>query len=400
MSTTQPACRTCGHREHWLGDHIATAHGLTLEAYLDAYPGAPLVAEATLEALRKKLPVAGSRIHPPPAEQLTISFAGISFSVNPDVSEDACLPLPEAYRIPEYGSLAEDVKEAAIILACRRSAYIWGPQGTGKDAIIHAFVAMTRTPSLMFQVEPGADIRAWFYSHEFNKEGTFWQEGELLKALRHGYTTCSGRVIPYVILITDFDRATKEQAESLRLVLDSIKGRVKGPSGTTYSVVPGTVIVVTANTAGGGDATGRYVSSNVIDSSILDRFNRALRFHAMDWKDEEVIVRTKFPLLVDRCPEVFAAVGRATGSLRTASETEQFYGEFSHRAVCAWLEAASDIIAVTGDVPKDLLRRSFRIVADKMPDKETTLAAYRYIDAFLVDGGLPGEAFRRNKKTQ
>jgi len=390
MTFETPACRVCGHRDHWLGEHIIEAHAMSLPEYLRRYPGAPLASQAALAELNRGCADLRKNQQPPPGiDALSIDFAGVRTRVSPDVPESACLKLPDAYRIPQYGELAKDVREAAISLARGRSMYIWGLPGTGKDALFHAFSWMTRTPGLIFQVEPSADIRAWFFSHEFNKEGTYWAEGELLKTLRDGYTTPTGRKVPYLILITDFDRATKEQAESLRLVLDSIEGRVKGPAGVTYKVFPGTQVVVTANTAGGGDTRGRMISANVIDASILDRFGRAYEFHWMDWQDEEVIVRNKFPLLEERCPSVFSQIGAATGSLRKAIASDELYAEFSHRALCAWLGHAEDIVAIEDKVPQDLVKRAFRAVLDKLPDAETRDQAVHLISSHIQGGALP-----------
>jgi len=383
-----PACRICGHRAHWLGDHLVEVHSLSLDAYLTAHPKAPTASADLMDRLKKDKPSSGRRDHPPAVDRLQISFAGIDVRVNHDVAVADCLSLPDHYRIPQYGNLKADIEEASISLACGRSIYIWGLPGSGKDAFFHAWSAMTRTPAKIFQVEPEADIRSWFFSHEIGGDGSYWEEGELLTALRDGYTTSTGRTIPYLILITDFDRATKEQAESLRLVMDSIEGRVKGPHGVTYKVMPGTQVVVTANTAGGGDSRGRMVSANIIDGSILDRFERKYEFHWMDWRDEEVIVKAKFPLLVERCPNVFPQVGHATNALRTAIANDDLYSEFSHRALCGWLGHAQDVISLSGKVPSNLLKRSSRVFLDGMPDEDTRESARHLIDPHLRGGAV------------
>lgn len=384
---TRPACRLCGFREHWLVEHLET-HGLTPSTYLERFPGAPLASAGVLTrapALHEKL----QRAHPPPPEGLTIEFAGVHPRVNHDVPERDCLVRPKAYRLPTHGELGKDIREAVIALLLGRTTYLWGLPGTGKDALIHAWSSYTRTPGLIFQIEPEADIRAWFFAHEFDQNGTSWEEGVLLRALRDGYTTTTGRRIPYLILFTDFDRATKEQAESLRLVTDSIQGRVKGPSGVTYDMLPGTQIVVTANTPGGGDVRGRCISANVIDASILDRFERAFEFHWMDWEDEGPIVKEKFPLLVQRCPPALLAnVGKATAAIRAAIKSDELYAEFSHRALCAWLGQAEDIITVSNQVPPDLLKRAFRVYADKLPDKEARDTAMRLADPYIRGGTI------------
>ena len=375
-------CALCGHAAPWIGEHVQSAHGMSVAEYEAAH--GPVASAALASALDVDAP---TRRHPNMAD-IRIEFAGVKPVVNADIPASACLPLPDAYRVPAHGALAADIREAAVSLVRGRSMYVWGLPGSGKDALFHAWSALTRSPALIFQVEPGADVRSWFFTHEFNKEGTYWQEGELLKALRDGYTTPTGRKVPYIILITDFDRATKEQAESMRLVMDSISGRVKGPNGSTYPVLAGTRIVVTANTAGAGDSRGRCTSSNVIDASILDRFERAFEFHWMDWRDEGPIVKEKFPLLLAKAPGAFDQVGKATEALRKAIQDEALYAEFSHRALCAWLGHAEDIIAVSDSVPADVLRRAFRSVADKMPDAETRAEALRIIDPHLRGGSL------------
>ena len=43
-------CRICGHRDLFLADHLAEAHGTTVEAYLREYPGSETVADLLLEA--------------------------------------------------------------------------------------------------------------------------------------------------------------------------------------------------------------------------------------------------------------------------------------------------------------------------------------------------------------
>jgi len=384
-----PSCRICGHEDYYLGDHLAEAHDMSIDEYLKAYPGAPTVAQELLDVFDSEREKNVRRSHPPTESDLRIEIRGFPVPVNADVPARSCLPLPDVYRFPEHGDLAIDIIEVMIGMFRGRSVYIHGMPGTGKDALVHALCALTRRPSIIKQVQPAADIQAWFYSRSFDKDGTSWEEGELLKALRDGYVSpISGRTIPYLILITDFDRATTAQAESLRLVLDSIAGRVEGPHGVV-DVLPGTQIIVTANTAGGGDTRGRCISANVIDASLLDRFERKYEFHWMEWADEGPICKAKFPLLAQRCPDLFDQVGKATASLRDAIGKEQLYAEFSHRAVCAWLGHAEDIIAVTGDVPNNLARRAARAFLDGMPDSETRLQAERLIDPH-IRGGVVG----------
>jgi len=390
-TATLPQCRICGHEDHYLGEHLAEVHSVGLEEYLGMFPGSPTVSDAALAAFETEREKNVRRTLPPVDTELRVNITDFAVRVNPDVPEEACLPLPDAYRFPLHGDLAVDTKEALISILSGRHVYIHGKPGTGKDALAHAISNLLRRPAIIKQVQPGSDIQSWFFSRSFDKDGTSWEEGELLRALRDGYTCRSGRKIPYLILITDFDRATKSQAETMRLVLDSISGRVEGPGGKVYKVFPGTQIVVTANTAGGGDSQGRMVSANVIDGSILDRFQRKYQFHWMEWADEVEVVKAKFPMLFERCPDAFDQVGKATAALRDAIGKEQLYAEFSHRGVCAWLGHMEDIVGMTGSVPKDLVKRGARAFLDGMPDDETRLSAERLCDPH-IRGGVVGVA--------
>jgi MoxR-like ATPase len=247
---------------------------------------------------------------------------------------------------------------------------------------------MTRQPAIIRSVRPNTDISAWFFSRSFNEKGTYWEEGPMLQALRDGYTTKSGRKIPYMVLISDFDRADRSQAEALRLVMDSIQGRIEGPKGDTHKVFDDTLIVATGNTAGGGDARGRCVSANVIDASILDRINRKFKFPWLDWKDEEEICKRKFPTLVAKLPNALKEIGKCVKSIRQEILNEGIYAEFSHRAVCAWLENAEDIIDITGKVPKNILKTAAQCWLDGMPDEENSLKCRKLMDPHLKGGAL------------
>lgn len=379
-------CRICGYKEQdFLGDHLLEAHNMTASVYLDAYPDAGTVSQRLHDRFLQTVNPR-KRAHPPKPSSLRVKFGRIDFPVNPDVPEEMCLPMPAHYRIPQFGTLGEDVEHAIVSLHFRRSMYVWGLPGSGKDALFHAWSALTRTPAMIRQVKPGTDIEAWFFSRGFTEEGTHWEEGEVLKALRDGFKTSDGRCLPYLILVTDFDRADREQAEHIRLITDSIQGRIDGPAGTVYRVLPGTIIAATGNTAGSGDERGRMVSANPIDASLMDRFEKVFQFHWMDWRDEEPVVRAKFPLLAQRVgTRLFEKMGKVTGSLREAILDGELYGEFSHRGLCAILQHAEDMLECNGTakVPKNLLKLASRAWVDRLPDEENREAALKIMDPHI-----------------
>lgn len=382
-------CRECGFTaRHYLGDHLTEFHGWTADTYLSKFPGAATASE-TLAELFKNTNANPKRKAPPAVNTLSREIAGVDFPVFWDVPESACLPLPAHWRTPEKGELGVDVQHAAIACRCSNSLYVHGMPGCGKDAWPHALSNITRRPALMFSIQPGTDIEPWFFVRAFTQEGTLWEEGPLLKALRDGYETTSGRRVPYLILISDFDRADPSQAEFLRLITDSIKGRVVGPQGVNYNVFPGTLIYCTGNSAGSGDTRGRCISANPIDASLLDRFDVVLQFHWMAWEDEVEVVKAKFPLLVEKAPDVFPEMGKATEALREAIYNEALYAEFSHRALCSILAHAENLLrcSKTGKI-KNLLQQAKRVWIDRLPDSVTVDKATALMDPYFTGGTI------------
>ena len=378
-------CKECGAKvKDYLADHLTEAHGLSASAYLSKYPGAPTISQRLIDRYNKSKKTPRREL-PPKSDSLKVTFASIDFSVSMDVPEEACLPMPEHYRVPRHGLLGEDIQHAAVALSQKRSLYVFGMPGSGKDAFFHAWSYLTRTPAIIKQVRPGTDIESWFFTRAFTEKGTFWEEGEALKALRDGYLTKTGRRVPFLFLVTDFDRADKEQAEHLRLICDSIQGRIDGPAGKVYKVLSGSIVAATGNTAGAGDERGRMISANPIDASLFERFQRKFMFRWMEWKDEGDIVRAKFPLLVQKCPSAFDKMGLVTKALREAILNSELYGEFSHRALCSILGHAQDILEcnTAKRVPKNLLKLASRAWVDGLPDEEARDAARKIMDPHI-----------------
>ena len=289
------------------------------------------------------------------------------------VPSEVCLPAPEHYKVPQKGLLGEAVKDVLLALKHNRSVLIHGPAGTGKDSIFHYVSAYTQRPGMCLSIKPGTDIRSWFFTREFDQNGTRWEEGPLLKALVNGYTLPNGDKVPYLIILSDFDRADRSQAEYMRLIMDSIQGRVEGPQGNIYKVLPGTCICATANSAGGGDTSGRYTSSNVIDASILDRFQRVFCFDSfIEWEEEEEILKQKFPKLVAKHPKVFQDLGPAVAIIRSAISKNELYGELSHRGICAISSYMEDwVLEGSKKNTLNLIKDAIVSWTYRLPDKET-----------------------------
>lgn len=322
---------------------------------------------------------------------LVSSLMGIDCKVNTNVSADECIGAIPHYHFPTTGALKQDIWHAIVSLAMshkkgtNNSIYIWGVPGTGKDALWHHICSHLRIPSAKFSIIPGADIQHWLFSQQFRNNQTEWVDGDLLKAVTQGYVDSDGNRHPMLILLSDFDRADRNQAEVLRTIMDSDNGQIVGAEGKVYPVLPGTTIVATANSMGGGDETGRCISSNVMDASLIDRFRCTVQFHPMEWVDERVICENKFPSLHSAHPTALDLVGRVTGAIRASVEREEIFTEFSHRAVSKWLSHCDSILELTGTSMQttSLLKAGFRVILDGQSDSATKLAIKRLADPIL-----------------
>lgn len=386
-------CAICGHEDLSLIDHLLEEHGMTVEDYQAAHKGQPVVSNLLLEIESATMPKVTRRAGKG-LEDLSVVFAGLDLPVWHDVPADVCLPEPTNYRLPKYGQLGRDVAQACLYSAERMPMWISGAPGTGKDAFVHAFSAVLRRPALMITIAPGMDLEGYLYTRSFapDENGdvcTYYEYGELWNALTKGYVTEDGNVRPYIVLLSDFDRATKAQVETLRLILDSISGRVMSPDGKAVPVIKGTQIIATANSQGQGDTTGRCISARAVDSSIMDRFETGVLFHSMSWKDESEIMRGKFPTLFGTMPEALDTIGACTKALRSCIDKGELYMEFSHRTICSWAKVAEATIKWRPNAkPEKVLVDASRSWIDKLGDEETRMEARRTIDPYLKGGAI------------
>ena len=127
------------------------------------------------------------------------------------------------------------------------------------------------------------------------------------------------------------------------------------------------------------------ISANPLDASLLDRFERKIQFHYMDWEDEGPVVKAKFPALFQRFPAIDGKCREVTQGLREQVQNGDLYGEFSHRALCSILSHATDMLEVNNlinkPLPVNLLGIAARVWLDGLPDEENRDKAKTLMDA-------------------
>lgn len=378
------ACALCGFRSHSLLDHVREAHNLTPAEYVASH-GAGLVSQDLLDRMDDTSGIRRSAIALP--NDLTVKLGKYTLKVDAEMAEGECLPMPEGYRFPTKGKAKKSFTRALRALVNGRNCFIWGMPGTGKDAAVHAYSYLTRTPVYMIQFVPGKDIAPEFYVRSMDQNGTGWDIGDLYKAVTEGVEDRNGVRRAPLILMSDVDRADSAQVEWFRILTDSISGRIKTPSGKMQGLYRDPItgrtaqFVCTANSIGSGDARGRMTSANPMDASILDRLGKKIETHYMHWDDESEVLKSLFPELVAQVGEDFwRGLGNCTASLRKGIKDGDIIAELTMRGLVDICEDALDILDErNGRMPKDLLGMAMECWFDGL-DEDSRFEAKRLAD--------------------
>lgn len=303
-------CRECQQLvPYFLSEHLQDAHGTNVDDYLAKYPGAPTVSVDLYEKLRQRIDPARPR---PGLLSREVQIAGVSHQVHFGVPDHACLPMPRRYRLPEGGLGGTSLFHLSLALSYAKAIWIHGPTGSGKDAVVHFFSSVTQRPTLLVQILPKVDLRPWIMTRGYRGGELTWEDGPLVRAVRDGYGEAK---IPYLVLLTDIDRAEADQLEHLRIMLDSIQGRIVAPTGT-HAVLKGTQFVATANTTGSGEGAMEHVTARAQDISTLNRFDVKIEWYYPSVEEAVATLKEAYP---DLDPAFFVLKQKVLKSLRDAS---------------------------------------------------------------------------------
>ncbi len=369
----QIQCKVCNENieEPFIKTHLEKSHPeMTLRKYEETYPDASLIcgqARLTVERDTKGL------VRRAAVKTDDTLIMGVPFEIHDGVLLDACLSSPEAYHFPTKGDIVDDLTNAALLIKGGENTWIHGPPGSGKDAFFKAFSERTRTPALLFQVNQDTNLQSWFYRRGFSSDGsTLDEDGKLLQACRDGYKTEDGRKIPYLIVLSDFDRADPRKMENFRAMLESDGRRIPGAQGKFYPMLKGTIFGFTANSVGGGDEHGRCISANPIDSSFLDRV-QAVKIHSMLWEDEFEILKELCPKFIEwATAETLNTMKSNVEAIRTLISNEELNIEFTTRTVISWAKQVERVVKYSIGKDKDrLLRGAKTAFVDKAGDQAT-----------------------------
>lgn len=371
-------CALCDHTHHSLINHVST-HGLTVEEYVQTH-GA-VISDEVFKKLNRKL-------KREPLTKLTVKFGAYEFDVDTNVKAEDVLPFPSNYQLPRKGDAGKAMGRALRALKNGRRVFVWGMPGVGKDALVHAFSALTRRPALALTFDGESDLSGWFYKQVLDSNGTHYEYGKVWKAVTEGVLGTDGKRRAPLILLSDVDRANSAQAELFRMMADTTSGRMLGPHGNMVPLFKDEwgnrpQLVCTANSVGSGDARGRMTSSNPIDGSILDRLGAKVQGHYMVWSEEGEIMKSMYPQLVSTLGDTYwNTLGEVTKLIRKSIDEGELYGEFTIRGLITVCNDASDIVEEGCTSPKEVLKEALQSWTDGL-DVDERFELTRLLDAVL-----------------
>lgn len=157
---------------------------------------------------------------------------------------------------------AETAATYASALADGAALFLAGPAGTGKSEGARQFAALGGRAFVRIAIhrttEP-ADLIGQYLPKQGG--GFTWKDGPLTRAFR----------IPGCVILIDEPSFLRPGALAVfQTVLDF--GQIYLPTGEVVDRAPGVALIAADNTAGAGDATGRYADTGALSLAFMDRF--------------------------------------------------------------------------------------------------------------------------------
>lgn len=147
--------------------------------------------------------------------------------------------------------------------------YLYGPSGTGKTSLIKELCARLNKPLIELTCSSKLEASDLLGTYVLGKADVsdkepsmLWQDGALVRAMRSGA----------LLLLNEYDLADPSQMSALNGVLEDGRIVLESHGCEVVEAQPGFSVVVTANTNGAGDNTGRYIGCAELNQAQLDRF--------------------------------------------------------------------------------------------------------------------------------
>lgn len=195
-----------------------------------------------------------------------------------------------------------------------------GAPGTGKTTICRQSAYVLGIPCFIVQFTRDKPIEQLIGVDKIRGGEQVFVDGEITVALRRAAASPD---VPHVVVFDEFDHAPSE-------VQSDFHGVVEGrdytlPNGETIENHGNLRFVLTRNTTGHGDQSGRHASANVSDSAFNSRVRSAFMVDYMDSMHEQVLL-TVHGLNTDEAEQMVAFANATRQSVKSLDSGESFDG--------------------------------------------------------------------------
>ncbi len=318
------------------------------------------------------------------------SFCGISSAVHPITDQD----------LIESGALAEHIdtfvqNEQAFsweqyvtigILKSKRHIYIQGEASAGKDSLVQQIAAEFRIPFKVFSFKDGASPNHWINRVELkeNQKGEIEStliEGELSKAVK-GFRSKNGKIYPYLVLLSDIDRAKPADLDILKhaLQIGNSAFLINPVDGKAIPILKGTIFVATGN-SGVDSVANDHMIYHRLDASMMNRFLK-IKAYSPSTAFEQAMIKKEFPFLQD--DDVLLVVN-CMNSIKKAIREFKYPLEFGLRDASNWTRFAIDLLNLNlvTNFSEGMEKAFDVVVRGAFQDETSSDALYGALDLYL-----------------
>ena len=213
-----------------------------------------------------------------------------------------------------------------LLLAQKTGENLWfgGEKGTGKSETARQFAAYTGRSFKRINFHKYTTCEDYVGAVGLESGATVFKKGDFLRAFTSPST---------VILLDEVTNTDAGELATLNGFLEPNSAVNYG--GSTHRRAAGVLVFAADNTLGNGDESQRYAGTRVMNSALVDRFARVIKFEYLDPRDEvEAIIKHT------GCHQALAMhVVKAIRAARAKVETADIVDAPSIRQALAFIRA-------------------------------------------------------------